>query len=64
MVSNKFIITKIKCWPVFKQDPFSLHLLAAKEHIVNHASVLGNAPLCMLSMAINCYHKKCTDKPN
>ena len=21
MGSNKFIITKIKCWPVFKQDP-------------------------------------------
>ena len=21
MVSNKFIIAKIKCWPVFKQDP-------------------------------------------
>ena len=23
MGSNKYIITKIKCWPVFKQDPFS-----------------------------------------
>ena len=23
MVSNKFIIAKIKCWPVFKQDPAS-----------------------------------------
>ena len=21
MGSNKYIITKIKCWPVFKQDP-------------------------------------------
>ena len=24
MGSNKYIITKIKCWPVFKQDPFCL----------------------------------------
>ena len=23
MGSNKYIITKIKCWPVFKQDPRS-----------------------------------------
>ena len=23
MGSNKYIITKIKCWPVFKQDPTS-----------------------------------------
>ena len=23
MVSNKFIIAKIKCWPVFKQDPLA-----------------------------------------
>ena len=22
MGSNKYIITKMKCWPVFKQDPF------------------------------------------
>ena len=22
MSSNKYIITKIKCWPVFKQDPY------------------------------------------
>ena len=24
MGSNKYIITKIKCWPVFKQDPIIL----------------------------------------
>ena len=23
MVSNKYIITKIRCWPVFKQDPLT-----------------------------------------
>ena len=25
MGSNKYIITKIKCWPVFKQDPIYVH---------------------------------------
>ena len=25
MGSNKYIITKIKCWPVFKQDPHFDH---------------------------------------
>ena len=31
MGSNKYIITKIKCWPAFKQDPMSekLQLTAA-----------------------------------
>ena len=24
---NKCIITKIECWPVFKQDPVFLHIL-------------------------------------
>ena len=24
MGNNKYIITKIKCWPVFKQDPNSV----------------------------------------
>ena len=28
MGSNKYIITKIKCWPVFKQDPTSTFLEA------------------------------------
>ena len=28
--SNKYIITKIKCWPVFKQDPFFYSATAIK----------------------------------
>ena len=28
MGSNKYLITKIKCWPVFKQDPISGHYVA------------------------------------
>ena len=27
MGRNKYIITKIKCWPVFKQDPMSLFIV-------------------------------------
>ena len=29
MGSNKYIITKIKCWPAFKQDPAGLATAAA-----------------------------------
>ena len=31
MGSNKYIIRKIKCWPVFKQDP----RLAVKTHVTS-----------------------------
>ena len=49
MVNNKFIITKIKCWPVFKQDPkfplvATIGVMGGKE--IRHAKYCSYAMLC------------------
>ena len=58
MGSNKYIITKIMCWPVFKQDPTFLdvvyigsinptHHELAKMFLNAGKPVLCEKPLCM-----------------
>ena len=32
MTSNKYIIVKMKCWPVFKQDPKNLPNITKKKY--------------------------------
>ena len=36
MGSNKYIITKIKCWPVFKQDPILANLETNTRAVTLH----------------------------
>ena len=40
MGSNKYIITKIKCWPVFKQDPFLQTISILNELLKKWVSAL------------------------
>ena len=55
MGSNKYIITKIKCWPVFKQDPTGP--LRSFAYLPEWVPLVGVEP------ALHAHHRHAVQQP-